>query len=41
MNDRDIAIQQISLLAHVEHISERENLLSPVTVHIIDRNGMA
>ena len=39
MNEREIAIQLFTLMAHVEGISEENQLIPPIEVRATDRDG--
>jgi hypothetical protein len=39
MNEREIAIQLIALMAHIEGISEEQQFVPPVEVNATDQDG--
>jgi hypothetical protein len=39
MNEREIAVQLITLMTHVEGISEENQLIPPIEVRATDRDG--
>ncbi|HLN98974.1 MAG TPA: hypothetical protein VK208_10980 [Pyrinomonadaceae bacterium] len=39
MNPKEIATQQIKLMAHVEDISEKQGLVPPIEVNVVDADG--
>jgi hypothetical protein len=39
MNEREIAMQLIALMAHIEGISEEQQFVSPVEVNATDKDG--
>lgn len=39
MNEKETAIQLITLMAHVEGISEENQLIPPIEVRVIDRDN--
>lgn len=40
MTEREIAIQLITLMAHIEGISEENQLVPPVNVHAVDQSQL-
>ena len=39
MNPKEIATQQIKLMAHVEDICEKQGLVPPIEVNVVDADG--